>query len=153
MQDSNYFVGAYNQGVSVRKSKIVTNFITVPVLFEIQDKNNNPRTKYRWHVNVGAIFGVRVHAHQKTYFNEQNKDYQLVNPVDGEVIASSTSPSYSKVKVHDSFYMRPFKVDASLRVGWGWINLYANVSLTEMFNSGKGPKQYPFSVGIMLVSW
>ena len=44
-------------------------------------------------------------------------------------------------------------MDASLRVGWGWINLYANVSLFEMFTVGKGPKLYPFSVGIMLVSW
>lgn len=153
MQDSNYFVGSYNSGVNVRKSKIVTNFITIPVLFEFQDKNQNPRSKYRWHVNVGAIFGVRVHAHQKTYFNELNKDYTLLHPVSGDVVATATSPSYPKVKVHDNFYMRPFKVDASLRVGWGWINLYANVSLTEMFNSGKGPKLYPFSVGIMLVSW
>lgn len=153
MQDSNYFVGSYNRDINVRKSKIVTNFITIPVLFEFQDKHPNPRTKYRWHVNVGAIFGVRVHAHQKTYFNEQNKDYNLVHAVNGDIVATATSPSYPKVKVHDNFYMRPFKVDASLRVGWGWINLYANVSLIEMFNSGKGPKLYPFSVGIMLASW
>jgi len=153
MRDSNYFVGTYNYDINVRKSKIVTNFITIPVLFEFQDKNQSPRSKYRWHVNVGAIFGVRVHAHQKTYFNEQNKDYVMLHPVSRDVVATATSPSYPKVKVHDNFYMRPFKVDASLRVGWGWINLYANVSLTEMFNSGKGPKLYPFSVGIMLVSW
>lgn len=153
MQDSNYFVGAYNKGVNVRKSKIVTNFITIPVLFEFQDKNPSPLTKHRWHVSLGAIFGVRVHAHQKTYFNELDKDYKLADPVSGDIIATTTSPSYPKAKVHDNFYMRPFKVDASLRVGWGWINLYANVALTEMFNSGKGPKLYPFSVGIMLVSW
>jgi hypothetical protein len=153
MQDSNYFTATYNQGVNVRKSKIVTNYITVPVLFEIQDKNPNPLTKYRWHVNIGAIFGVRVHAHQKTYFNETNKSYNLVDPLSGDVVATATSPSYNIAKVHDNFYMRPFKVDASLRIGWGWINLYGNVSLTEMFNSGKGPKLYPFSVGIMLTSW
>lgn len=153
MQDSNYFVGAYNKGVNVRKSKIVTNFITIPVLFEFQDNNPSPLTKHRWHVTLGATFGVLVHAHQKTYFNENNKDYNLVHPVSGDVIATATSPSYNKAKVHDNFYMRPFKMDASLRVGWGWINLYANVALTEMFTSSKGPKLYPFSVGIMLVSW
>jgi hypothetical protein len=153
MQDSNFFSGTYNRGINVRKSKIVTNYITVPLLFELQDKNPSPLTKHRWHVNIGAIFGVRVHAHQKTYFNETNKEFELVDPVSGEVVAFATSPSKNKVKVHDDFYLRPFKVDASLRVGWGWINLYANISMTEMFSKNKGPKLYPFSVGIMLVSW
>lgn len=153
MQDSNFFSGTYNRGINVRKSKIVTNYITVPLLFELQDKNPSPLTKHRWHVNIGAIFGVRVHAHQKTYFNETNKEFELVDPVSGEVVAFATSPSKNKVKVHEDFYLRPFKVDASLRVGWGWINLYANISMTEMFSKNKGPKLYPFSVGIMLVSW
>lgn len=153
MQDSTFFSGMYNHGVNVRKSKIVTNYITVPVLFEFQDNNPSPLTKYRWHVNVGAIFGLRVHTHQKTYFNETNKDYELVNPVTGQVEAFATSPADPISKVHEDFYMSPFKLDASLRVGWGWINLYGNVSLVEMFNVGKGPKLYPFSVGIMLTSW
>jgi len=153
MQDSNYFSGTYNKDINVRKSKIVTNYITVPVLFEIQDNNPSPLTKYRWHVNLGAILGVRVHSHQKTYFDETNKDYNLTDPISGNVVALATSPSQNKSKVHDDFYLRPFKVDASLRVGWGWINLYANVSMTEMFSKNKGPKLYPFSVGIMLTSW
>jgi len=153
MKDSTFFSGSYNYGINVRKSKIVTNYITVPILIEIQDKNPSPLTKYRWHVNIGAIFGLRVHTHQKTYFNETNKEYQLLHPVTNEVVALATSPSSPKSKVREDFYMSPFKMDASLRVGWGWINLYANVSLVQMFNVGKGPKLYPFSVGIMLVSW
>jgi len=153
MKDSTFFSGMYNQGVNVRKSKFVTNYITVPILLEFQDNNPSPLTKYRWHVNVGAIFGLRVHTHQKTYFNETNKDYELYNPVTERVEAFATSPADPISKVHEDFYMNPFKLDASLRVGWGWINLYANVSLIEMFNVGKGPKLYPFSVGIMLVSW
>ena len=153
MQDSSYFSGLYNRGINVRKSKIVTNYIMIPLLFEIQDNNASPLTKHRWHVNIGAIFGMRVHTHQKTYFDEHNKEYNLVNPVTGEIDAIATSPSYAKSKVHDDFYIRPFKVDASLRVGWGWINLYANLSLTEMFSKNKGPKLYPFNIGIMLVNW
>jgi hypothetical protein len=153
MQDSNYFSGTYNKDINVRKSKIVTNHITVPLLLEIQDKNPSPLTKHRWHVSVGAIFGVRVHSHQKTYFDETNKDYNLVHPTTGEVVAVATSPSQNKAKLHDDFYLRPFKVDASLRIGWGWINLYANMSMTEMFSKNKGPKLHPFSVGIMLTSW
>ncbi|MCK5774604.1 MAG: DUF2807 domain-containing protein [Bacteroidales bacterium] len=151
--DSSYFSALYNKGINVRKSKIVTNYITVPVIFEIQDRNPSPLTKHRWHANIGVIFGIKVHTHQKTYFNELNKDYDLVNPITGNIDATATSPSYAKVKVHDDFYMNPFKLDASLRVGWGWVNLYANMSLIEMFSVGKGPKLYPFSVGIMLVSW
>ena len=153
MQDSNYFSGLYNHGVNVKKSKIVTNFITVPILFEYQDNNPSPLTKHRWHMNVGAIFGLRVHTHQKTYFNETNKDYELRNPITNDIDAYATSPADPISKVHDDFHMSPFKLDASVRVGWGWINLYGNVSLVEMFNVGKGPKLYPFSVGIMLTSW
>jgi hypothetical protein len=153
MQDSNYFSALYNKGINVRKSKIVTNFITVPLIFEIQDQNPSPLTKYRWHVSLGAIFGLRVHTHQKTYFDETNKDFDLASPISGEVVAQASSPSYPKVKVHDDFYMRPFKMDASLRAGWGWINLYANLSMTEMFSKNKGPKLYPFTIGVMLTSW
>lgn len=153
MQDSSSFSGLINDGITVSKSKIVTNYITVPVLFEIQDINPNPTTRNRWHVNVGAIFGLRVHTHQKTVFEEASKEYNLVNPITNNIDATATSPSDPVSKVHDSFYMNPFKVDASLRIGWGWVNLYGNVSLTEMFNKDKGPKLYPFTVGIMVVGW
>lgn len=153
MTDSNFFSGTYNKGINVKKSKMVTNYIMVPVLFEIQDRNPNPLTKYRWHVNVGAIFGVRVHSHQKTYFNETNKQFSLEHPVTGDVVATATSPYDNISKVHNNFYLQPFKVDASLRVGWGWLNLYTNYSITQMFQKGKGPELHPFTVGIMVTGW
>ncbi|OYT17212.1 MAG: hypothetical protein B7C24_03720 [Bacteroidetes bacterium 4572_77] len=76
-----------------------------------------------------------------------------MNPITGNIDATATSPNDPINKVHKDFYIQPFKVDASLRIGWGWVNMYANLSLTEMFSKNKGPKLYPFTIGIMLVSW
>jgi hypothetical protein len=57
------------------------------------------------------------------------------------------------MKNRDDFHLHPFKMDATARIGWGWINLFGTYSLTSLFKEDKYPELYPFTAGITLTGW
>ena len=57
------------------------------------------------------------------------------------------------VKNHNSFYLQPFKFDATVRFGYGIINLFVNYQLNTMFQKDRGPELYAWTAGITLVGW
>lgn len=152
--DSSAIAGYYMRGVSVRKTKLTAMYITVPLFFEIQTKNE--RRINQFHFAVGALVSARIGTHTKIYFNEANKAYDLLDPVSGNVVATGVTPTGGTaniVKDFNSFHLAPFKFDVSLRFGYGIINLYATYSLNTMFQKNRGPELYPFTAGISLVGW
>lgn len=153
--DSASFQGYFMEGVSVRKSKLTNLYLTLPVFFEVQTKS--AKNKEKMHFAAGVVVGWRVRTHTKIYYNDANTLFNLRDPETGNLLPYSLqSPANSNrniVKDYDSFHMRPFKLDAGIRAGWGIVNLYANYSLTSLFIKDKGPELYPFSVGIALTSW
>jgi len=155
VSDSSVFKGYLMEGASVRKSKLVNLYLTLPVYFEIQSKGT--KTKDKFHFAAGVVGGWRISTHTKIYFNEASKEYRLRNPETNELlpVVKQTPGSSTRniVKDRSSFHQHPFKLDASVRAGWGIINLYANYSLTSMFIKDKGPELYPYSVGISLSGW
>ena len=44
-------------------------------------------------------------------------------------------------------------MSATVRGGVGWFNLFATYSLTPLFESGRGPELYPFTVGVTLLGF
>lgn len=152
--DESSIEGYYMEGINIRKSKLTACYISVPLFFEIQSKHQL-RTR-QFHFAVGAIVSARLSTHTKVYFDESGKIYDMVDPATGNVIGTSESPTGSGrniVKDHDSFHLAPFKCDASVRFGYGIINLYATYSMNTLFQKDRGPELYPFSAGITLVSW
>lgn len=153
--DSSVLKGYYMEGVSVRKSKLTNVYLTVPLYFELQSKAT--RTKEKLHFAAGVVVGWRIRSHTKLYFDEDNKSYRLRDPETNQLLpVAMQSPGNNDRNIskdYDSFYMRPFKADASIRAGWGIVNLYANYSLTSLFIKDKGPEVYPFAVGIALSGW
>jgi hypothetical protein len=114
-----------------RKSKMVVNYLNIPLLFEYQ---TNPYTnKNSFHVSAGMIFGWRF----RTYTKMMDRD---------------NGRNVSKTK-GEGFHMNPFRYDATARIGWGVINLYATYSLNTLFKNDRGPELYPFAVGLQLVGW
>ena len=109
------------------------------------------------HFAAGVVAGWRISSHTKVYYNEANKVFNLRDTETGNLLPTSMqSPGNSNRNIsknYDSFHMRPFKLDAGIRMGWGIVNLYANYSLTSLFIKDRGPELYPFSVGIALSSW
>ena len=129
--DSQEIYGYHNVDTnrSYSKSKLMSCYLTLPVILEFQ---TNPYHNSRsFHIGVGVIGGVRMKTHTK----------QVYTTLEG---------SKSKPKTHDDFHLQPFILDATLRVGWGPINLYATYSIIDMFRKGQGPELRPFSVGIIL---
>ncbi len=153
--DSSEIIGYIARGINIRKSKLVITSINIPVLFEFQ--TNRYCNKNSFHVTAGMIFGLRIASHTKTYFDEQNKKYYLTryNPQTDkyEDVLWADSPDHAKLKDHDDFYLNPFRFDATLRIGWGWINLFGTYSVSTLFKKDKGPELYPFSIGLTLAGW
>jgi hypothetical protein len=148
-------MGFYIDGTSVRKTKLTVMYITLPILWEIQTKNDN-RFK-RFHFTIGALISGRVRTHTKIYFNEANQPYHLQIPGTNNILPYEYyTPNASQrniVKNYNSYYMQPFKFDATLRVGYGIINLFATYSLNSFFQKDRGPELHAWTAGIMLAGW
>jgi hypothetical protein len=152
--DSSEIIGYVDKGISIRKSKLTSLYFDIPLLFEFQ--TNSYMKKNSFHFATGMIMGVRLSSHTKKYYDEWNKDFEVTqyNPATDsyETVYTATSPDYAKAKDFDDFYMNPFKWDATARIGWGFINLFATYSVNTLFKKDKGPELYPWTVGITLVN-
>ncbi len=153
--DSSQLIGYLDRGVSIRKSKLTTLHLTVPVLMEFQ--TNSRHKKDSFHFGAGVVVGARLSSHTKKYYDERNKEFEITryspetDRYETEYLA--TSPDYSKAKDFDDFHMQPFKFDATVRIGWGFVNLYATYSINQMFKKDKGPEVYPWTIGITFVNF
>ncbi|MEI8202647.1 MAG: DUF2807 domain-containing protein [Bacteroidota bacterium] len=134
--DSGFFYG-YKDGATDRtnfknlKSKLVVNYLTVPLFFEYQTNNKSKCNSF--HIGAGGELGIRVGTYFKHTF-ESNDQFHLM-------------------KISDDFYVNDIKLDAMVRVGWSKLNLYATYSLLPLFKDFKGPQLYPFTVGVSLGGW
>jgi hypothetical protein len=153
--DSSYLIGYIDEGISVRKSKLAIAYLQIPLLFEWQ--NQALRKRNSFHASLGVILGVRLWSWQKKYYNELNQEYTLTqyDPSTGqyESVWTRTSPDYNKTRTYDDYHLQPFKADASVRIGWGFINLFATYNLVPMFRKEKGPELHQFAAGITLLGW
>jgi hypothetical protein len=129
--DSAQIFGYPDTGTKWEKSKIVANYLTVPLILEYQ---TNPYSSTNsFHISAGMLLGWRFRTYTKMMTKEDGRNV-------------------SKIKGED-FHMNPFRYDATVRIGWGVINLYGTYSLNALFKDDKGPELYPFAVGISLVGW
>ena len=112
------------------KSKLTASYLMIPVLFEYQTNSHHRSNSF--HIGVGVIGGLRLGSHSKqVYYNVSGGGKQ-------------------KQKGRDDFHLQPFVLEATARVGWGPINLFATYSLIEMFRRDRGPELRPFTVGVIL---
>lgn len=153
--DSNELRGFYMRNVNVRKSKLSLFYLSVPVLFEFQ--TNNPRRSHRFFINFGVIVNARLRTHTKIYFNEANKQYYLEDPASGNLLPGYyTTPNRDNrniVKSVNSFNLQPFRFDATVRLGYGIVSLYATYAMNKMFLKGQGPDLNQWSAGISISGW
>lgn len=112
------------------KSKLVTTYLTLPVMFEFQTNSKSKDNSF--HIGVGVLSGLRIGTHTKVMY--QNGDRETD-------------------KERGAAVLNPFKVDLMARIGWWKLNLYGKYSLINLVKADKGPELYPFSVGISLVNW
>lgn len=51
------------------------------------------------------------------------------------------------------YLLLPYRAAASVRVGYGALNLFAEYALTPLFREGKGPELTPFNIGLTIIGF
>lgn len=112
-------------GYKLDKSKLVTTYLTVPLLLEFQfpgEKRSN-----RLYMNAGVVGGIKLGAHTKIKYKE-NGDKQ-------------------NKKNRNDFNLNALRYGFTGRVGIKHLSLYGTYYPVTLFEKHKGPELYPFMVG------
>lgn len=114
------------------KSKLAFTYINVPLLLEFQIPLNHRRN--RLFFSAGVVGKFRVHTHSKIKYEKANGKKE------------------SK-KGYGNFYFNEIQTCYHLRMGYRFVQLFAEVNAYSMFKSNKGPDVRPVTLGISLMSW
>ena len=71
----------------------------------------------------------------------------------GVVTETSENGYLLHTEFRDNFNINPFRVDATVRLGYDRIKLFANYSLTPYFDSSKAPDVRAFAAGLTLIGF
>ena len=116
---------------SVKKSKLTSLYLTVPLLLEFQIP-----VKYktrRVHMSAGVVGGLRLGSHTKIKYKSNGNKH--------------------KDKDHDDFNLNTLRYSAQVRVGYRSLNFFATYGLNGLFEKNDGPELDPFTVGITLITF
>jgi len=116
------------EGGNLDKSKLQTTYLTMPLLMEFQI----PAGKKRVFINGGVIGGVKLTSKTKMVYRE--------------------SGDKQKDKVKDDFNLSSVRYGFTVRAGYRALKLHATYYPTSLFEEGKGPELYPFSVGLTVLT-
>jgi len=116
--------------INYDKSKLTIGYLNAPLYLTFASNPIGKKDK-RLTVSPGITAGWRFTSYNKRKVEEN-----------GENIKSRTK---------DDFNLSPFRVNASLRVGYGSFILFANYSLTDLFQKNEGPDLTAFSAGVRIV--
>lgn len=109
-------------------NRLKTFYVNVPLLLGFDFSKAGEKGL---HLAFGVVGGYRIGSYTKQKFNDDN----------GSLV---------KMNSRNDFNLSPFRANATVRVGYKGLTLFANYSLTPMFNKGGGPELYPYSFGISL---
>ena len=114
----------------VDKNKLVTTFLTVPLLLEFQIPDHTYRPFF---ISGGVYGGFKIGSHIKMKYND--------------------NAGVKKEKFREDLNLNPIKYGVMVRAGYRCVKLFANCDLSTLFQSGQGPEIYPWSVGIVLAAF
>ncbi len=115
--------------VQLDKTKLSTVYLTVPAILEFQVPTSDKDHKI--HLSGGIIGGLKIGSNTKIVYYEEGKK--------------------EKRKKKDDFNLSPIRYGFTARVGYRFLNLYANYYPTPLFEAGTSPEIYPFAVGLTLI--
>lgn len=123
-------IGAVDSVNAFDRNKLKTTYLNLPLMLAFNTGKNRSKS---FHIATGVVLGYRIGSRYKQKYE-----------IEGDVFKPVTRSSY---------HQNPFVANATARIGYGQFNIFATYSLTPLFESGKGPELYPFSVGVQLVSF
>ncbi len=116
--------------INYKKNKLTVSYLTVPVLLTF---NSHKYVRKAFHISAGALISYKLGSHTKRVY-EVDKEKK-------------------KEKTWDDFNINPFRTDATLRIGYREVTVFANYALTQLFKSNSGPELHPWTFGIALAGW
>jgi hypothetical protein len=105
--------------------------LEVPLLVEFQIPIRNYAN--RLYFSTGVTGSRRLESHTKIKYEKDGKN--------------------EKLKAPGNYSVRDYKVAATIRIGYRWVNLFATYDIFPLFEDEKGPVMYPYSLGIRLISF
>jgi hypothetical protein len=114
---------------NVDKAKLTTTYITLPILFEYQTNPGEDNNKF--FITAGIIGGIKIGSHTKVVYNNEKGNKK-------------------KNKERGDFYLSPLRYGYSVKMGYGFLKVFANYYQTGLFQEGKGPELHPFTVGFTI---
>jgi Protein of unknown function (DUF2807). len=133
--------GYFIKGGSVSKTKLTTFYVQVPLMIEWAPSD--------FFISAGVTGGIRLSSHTKTVVDGNASDFIFQN-MNGDMVQIENNFTDGKIKSFGDFYQNLFKLDASLRVGYGKLSVFSSYALMPLFVDGKGPEVYPFTFGLSL---
>ncbi len=110
---------------SYSKNKLKACYLQIPLLLEFNTNQDSDKSVY---LAAGVIGGLRLSSKTKR-----------VGDLNGNTFDS---------KVKGVYNLSPFKLDATVRVGYADWGIFANYSLIPLFATGKTVEVHPFTVGL-----
>lgn len=126
IENDNGEIVEYDYDFPLEKSKLVTTYLTAPLLMEFQIPTG--RGKKMLFISGGVIGGLKIGSHTKVVYRE--------------------SGNRQKDKIRDDFNLSPFRYGVTARLGFRALKIYANYYLNPLFEEEKVPEFYPFSIGL-----
>ncbi|MBI1192664.1 MAG: outer membrane beta-barrel protein [Bacteroidetes bacterium] len=109
----------------LRKSKLSMTYLTIPLMLNLETNPDQKSKSFRF--SAGMTGGIRIASKSKIK-TENNL----------------------KTKQRDDFNLNDFRYGPTVRIGYGWFNLYGQYAMSELFADGEGTPLHPFTVGISI---
>jgi hypothetical protein len=116
-------VNIQQENKSVKKSKLHVNYLTVPLLLEIKTPLRMGGSNLS--MSAGAIGSLYIGSHTKYKYYDK-----------------------AKVKTQGNFNINQWKYDLTGRIHFGDFTVFANYSMTSLFENQQGPEIHPLMIGI-----
>lgn len=110
------------------KNKLRATYLQVPLLLEFNTSSDEDKSFY---FAAGVVGGVRIGSSVKRKVDMNGFD--------------------SKEKIKGTYGLNAFKLDGTVRMGYGNWGLFANYDLLPLFDTDKTVAVYPLSFGLSLV--
>jgi hypothetical protein len=114
---------------NIQKNRLQTTYLRAPLLLEFQI----PAGKKRIYISAGPVAGVKIFSNTKVVWKEKG------NKQDD--------------KEKGDYNLSALRYGFTARAGYRGLKLFANYYMTPLFEAGKGPELYPFSIGLTLADF
>ncbi len=121
------YLSATISTLDYKKNKLNVSYIKVPLMLEI---NTGKNPKKNFHIAAGLEFAYRIHSVAKQKYD--------------------IGDTHFNTKERDDFNLGPFRYSVMARIGYNKLTVFASYDLNRLFQEGKGPQVYPFTVGVTI---